>query len=87
MTNEEKALNLSGLKETPDYEERYYNSTYCLVYDKCLEMAMWKDEQFKAEKQALMDKAYEWLEPVFKDLCGYYSGAELFDDFKKAMEE
>ena len=34
---------------------------------------------------AFIEKACEWLAPVFKDLAGYYSGAELLDDFKKAM--
>ena len=45
MTDEEKALQLAGLKETPDEEERYYNPFNCKIYDKCLEMAQWKEQQ------------------------------------------
>lgn len=33
-----------------------------------------------------VNKACEWLEPVFKNLAGHYSGAELLDDFKNYME-
>lgn len=35
---------------------------------------------------AFIEKACEWLAPVFKDLAGYYSGAELLDDFKNYMK-
>ena len=35
---------------------------------------------------AFIKKACELLAPVFKDLAGYYSGAELLDDFKKHMK-
>ena len=35
---------------------------------------------------AFIEKACEWLGPVFKDLSGYYSGAELLDDFKNYMK-
>lgn len=48
MTNENKALFLSGLEDIPDEEERYYNRSKCEIYDKCLEMARWKDKQFDA---------------------------------------
>ena len=75
MKNEEKALNLSGLKETPDYEERYYNSINCLVYDKCLEMARWKDEQFEMGIKRVEKKVIELF------------GQKLLDDFKQAMME
>lgn len=37
--------------------------------------------------KTMIEKACNWLAPVFKDLAGYYSGAELLDDFKKAMEQ
>ena len=35
---------------------------------------------------AFIEKACEWLEPVFKELAGYYSGAELLDDFKNYLK-
>ena len=35
---------------------------------------------------AFIEKACEWLGPVFKDLAGYYSGAELLDDFKNYIK-
>ena len=37
-------------------------------------------------KDALIEKACEWLKPVFKNLAGHYSGAELLDDFKNYMK-
>ena len=41
-----------------------------------------------AEKltNAFIEKACEWLGPVFEGLAGYYSGAELLDDFKNYMK-
>ena len=35
---------------------------------------------------AFIEKACEWLGPVFKDLAGYYSGVELLDNFKNYMK-
>ena len=75
-TNEEKTLELMPTK-----------SGYYEITDALLKMAEWKDEQLEAEKQALINKACEWLEPVLKDLAGYYCGGDLIRDFKKVMEE
>jgi len=80
MTNEEKALKLADLCKVPDDEDRYFISNRCEIYDKCLEMAAWKEQQ-------MIEKAVEWLEPVFKDLAGYYCGGDLIEDFKKVMKE
>ena len=55
MSNEEKALKLADLSKTPDEEDRYFISNRCQVYDKCLEMAQWKDSQF----DMAFDKALE----------------------------
>jgi hypothetical protein len=41
--------------------------------------------QFMRER--LIEKAAEWLEPIFKDLSGYSCGGDLVEDFKKAMKE
>lgn len=35
---------------------------------------------------AFIEKACDWLGPVFKNLAGHYSGAELLDDFKNYMK-
>ena len=35
---------------------------------------------------AFIEKACEWLGPVFKDFAGYYSGVELLDNFKNYMK-
>lgn len=37
-------------------------------------------------KDAFIEKAAEWLEPVFKNYAGYYCGGELLENFKKAMK-
>lgn len=37
--------------------------------------------------KTMLERACVWLAPVFKSLAGYYSGADLLEDFKKAMEE
>ena len=44
-----------------------------------LEAMEWKQDQ-------LIDKACEWLEPVFKNYAGYYCGTDLVDDFRKYMK-
>lgn len=38
------------------------------------------------EKQ-MIEKVYEWLGHVFKDLAGYKCSGALIEDFKKEMEE
>lgn len=58
----------------------------CECYDSAMTMAELKDEQLEVEKQALIDKACEWLEPVLKDLAGYNCAGDLINDFKKAMK-
>lgn len=35
---------------------------------------------------ALIEKACDWLEHLLKDLDGYYSGADLLNDFKNYMK-
>lgn len=45
------------------------------------------EEGAKFERKRIIEKACEWLAPVFKDLAGYYSGGELLDDFKRSMEK
>lgn len=50
-------------------------------------MAELKDEQFAKEKQALIDKACEWLQKHINDYL--VKGRDIdymFDDFRKAMK-
>lgn len=52
------------------------NSAYGIGF---IEGAVWGDK-------TMIEKACEWLEPVFKDLAGYNCAGDLIEDFKKAME-
>lgn len=57
--NEEKAK-----KITDRIFESGFNTNrtfYDMAKNAAMEMARWKDEQLEAEKQALIDKACEWL--------------------------
>jgi len=47
-----------------------------------VEGARWKDEQLEAEKQALIDKACEWL----KENYPYYFEIDIEEEFVKAMK-
>lgn len=38
-------------------------------------------------KDAFIEKACEWLEPVLKNYAGYYVGKDILRDFKKYIEE
>lgn len=88
MTNEEKAKELADYYagET-DYNER-------AAYDAAYAMAQWKDEQLEAEKQALIDKACEWLrENTYEGTCEqilskkpYPFMRDFINEFKNAMK-
>lgn len=52
MTNEEKALEIARLKSI-NGNEKYENPFRFEIYEQCLKMAQWKDEQFK---QLLIEK-------------------------------
>ena len=85
MKDEEKALQLAGLKETPDEEERYYNPFNCKIYDKCLEMAKWKEQEILKKLENILKGIY----------LPYYANNshidadndELIKDIKKAILE
>ena len=57
-------------------------------------MAQWKDEQLEAEKQALIDKACEWLNNnMYKGSCEqmlskkpYPFMSDLTEEFKQAIK-
>ena len=80
-SNRKKCEEISELDwsgEAP--EDRIYQAAYI--------MAEWKDHQFKGEKQALIEKACEWL----RNVTYFDYGAPMFDygtfikDFQKAMK-
>ena len=39
------------------------------------------------ERQEVIEKACNWLEPIFKNYAGYYCGMDMLEDFKQAMEK
>ena len=88
MTNKEKAYEIARFNREFYGEggaSHKYSEEEC--YDSAMDMAKWKDEQFAKEKQALIDKACEWVTPYFKDLVGYNCSGELIKDFEKALKK
>lgn len=85
--NEEKAK-----KITDRIFESGFNTNrtfYDMAKNAAMEMARWKDEQLEAEKQALIDKAYEWLrENASKHIHGQYSFLKglMLEEFQQAMK-
>lgn len=45
-----------------------------------------KDSIEYIRKDAFIEKAAEWLEPVLKNYAGYYAGTDILGDFRKYME-
>lgn len=82
-TNEEQAAILSGrvlgLRDGATKEK----------FDIAMKMARWKDEQFAAEKQALIDKACEQYRVVVSFSTGRMVDEldTLVENFKKILEE
>lgn len=71
-TNKEKALELSGLTSINE-DERYYQPRKCEIYDKCLEIAEWKDGQTKiAIEKAKAEAQLEILEWMKYEVATYY---------------
>lgn len=64
MTNEEKALSIANLKKISE-TDTYENPFKVAIYERCLNMAEWKDEQFKNQEQTLL-----WtVEHILDRLC------------------
>ena len=89
MTNEKKA------KEFADYYAGETDYKECAAYDAALAMAKWKDEQLEAEKQALIDKACEWLRNnMYEGTCEQMLSKKpypfmcdfIINEFKNAMK-
>lgn len=93
MSNEEKASEIVIKIQNSshlDYDGR--RAKY--MYESMIEIAKWKDEQFVAEKQALIDNACEWLESKGTKHIGFNVITEepsldldFTELFRKAMEE
>ena len=73
----------------------YTDSSRAMIKKLLMKIAEWKDEQFAKEKQALIDKACEWLRynkehPLIgcEDSCliGFLT-EEFIMEFRKAMGE
>ena len=93
--NEEKAK-----KITDRIFESGFNTNrtfYDMAKNAAMEMARWKDEQLEAEKQALIDKACEWLrnnsymlDDWDEDKCWvtfeFTSKDEMIKEFHKTMK-
>lgn len=79
MTNREKALVLSSMNR---YEFSVEESN--AAYNAALAMAEWKDEDFAQKKQALIDKACEWIRYNNENGGCLFDGWE--EDFKQAMK-
>lgn len=93
MTNDEKAEIIAERNGRQRFCKNYdvgckaYNSTDD-CFSSAIQMAEWKDEQFAEQKQALINKACEWLNDLMFAF-GYdaIDRDENLRDFKKAMEE
>ena len=79
--DEEKAREIIRISNTKQvYDIVDFDSLEEALEEDLIEMARLKEEK-------TIEKAVEWLEPVFKDLAGYNRGGALIKDFKKYMEE
>lgn len=88
MNNVEKAKEIAF-----DYFQKE-ELTINIRIEAALRMAQWKDEQFKAEKQALIDKACEWLRNnMYEGTCEqilskkpYPFMSDFIEEFKQAIK-
>ena len=93
MTNEEEAREIANNSSTKivgaEVSDETYITTESDCYTAAITMAKWKDEQFKAEKEALINKACEWLrENASKHIHGQYSFLKglMLEEFQQAMK-
>jgi hypothetical protein len=63
-----------------DYKEFCKIDEYAVTY--CEDKAYDTDVEY-TRTDAFIEKACEWLEPVFKNYAGYYVGKDILEDFKK----
>lgn len=104
MTNEEKALQIKDDEKAEMIAYCLSHPLRCercgayiweakdsadTAFKAAMKMAKWKDEQLAKEKQALIDKACEWLkENVSKHCHGYYTFHKglMLEEFQQAMK-
>lgn len=98
MTNEEKAREIANNCSTTIVGAEVSDETYITTEPDCytaaMSMAQWKDEQLEAEKQALIDKACEWLRNnMYEGTCEqmlskkpYPFMSDFIEEFKQAMK-
>lgn len=88
MTNEEKATEIAIQRK-----KHYFDADALIInsevecYASAIDMAKWKDEQHKQEKQKLIDKAAEWLRMTtdfFNN--GEFNTEKFVNDFKQTMK-
>lgn len=89
-TNEEKAEEITWKLFDDGLSFYNYMAQRQKIQSAIMKMAQWKDEQFKAERQALIDKACEWLEYYLSfDVMSFDKGVSvdtIVSDFKQAMK-
>lgn len=81
MINKEKTLELSELTSIND-DERYYQSRKCEIYDKCIEIAEWKDKKALEACEKLLDKI-----STYKYNVVGISKDHLLNEFLKYLNE
>lgn len=94
MTNEKKAIDIA-LENVVEYHTIDDNGTEYLThcFKECkksaLEMAEWKDKQFKKEKKRWIEKSAIWIMNHISDYfgCPPVYPRTMIDDYKKAMKE
>lgn len=93
ITNEKKAINIA-LENVVEYHTIDDNGTEHLThcYKECkksaLDMAKWKDKQFKEKKKKWIDKTAKWFEDNLKDWFEEEMMSNIIIEFKKqAMKE
>ena len=99
MTSEEEKIkeicgcNPCSLIENLSPQQKEVTCKGCVLSYKLHEVAQWKDEQHKQEKQQLIDKACEWIQQNVAKYIYVDNGEKSLDqyffgvDFEKAMEE
>lgn len=98
MANEEKAREIANNCSTEIVGAEVSDETYITTEPDCytaaMTMAQWKDEQLAKEKQALIDKACEWMNVFlnthyvmrYKDNCDP-DKSWIIEGFKRMMNK
>ena len=90
MTNEEKekAKEIARLKRI-DENTKYEHPFQLEVYERCLDMAAWKDEQFAKEKERIVLEICEKITDQAKDDYKFLKKQkkEIIEKLEKLIEE